>query len=33
MTLLSVTWTSVSALVDPLEGKVVKIWNENSGME
>jgi hypothetical protein len=30
-TLLSVTWTGISVLVDPDEWKVVQVWNENSG--
>jgi hypothetical protein len=31
-TLLSVTWTGISVLVDPDERKVVKVWNENAGV-
>ena len=30
-TLLSVTWTGISVLVDPDEWKVVQVWNENAG--
>lgn len=30
-TLLSVTWTGISVLVDPDGWKVVKVWNENEG--
>jgi len=31
-TLLSVTWTGISVLVDPAEWKVVQVWNENAGV-
>ncbi len=31
-TLLSVTWTGISVLVDPDEWKVVEVWNENAGV-
>ncbi len=31
-TLLSVTWPGLSVLVDPDEWKVVKAWNENTGV-
>lgn len=31
-TLLSVTWTGISVLVDPDEWKGVKVWNENAGV-
>ncbi|MBU3968479.1 MAG: hypothetical protein KKG76_14100 [Euryarchaeota archaeon] len=31
-TLLSVTWTGISVLVDPDEWKVVQVWNENAGV-
>jgi len=30
-TLLSVTWTGISVLVDPDEWKAVQVWNENAG--
>jgi len=32
-TLLSVTWTGISVLVDPDGWKVVKVWNENAGVK
>ncbi len=32
-TLLSVTWTGISVLVDPDEWKVVQVWNENAGVK